>query len=497
MPGLLRGGGPLVPPARAARLKPFRTKLTIPRVVEKRAFRLPIVEAEVGVLPGPKTRMWTYGGEFPGPTIRRPSGQPTRARFTHRLPKEAGELTVHLHGAHNRSSEDGQPGGLTKRQPRSLYCDLSPRLTAAESGNDLLIRPGASRTYGYDFTENGNPERATMLWYHDHRLDRTGRNVWNGLAGMWILDDDVDAALPLPRGRREIPLLIADRSFDRHNQLTDPFGGHAPNDGVTGRYALVNGAVLPFHRVEGCRHRVRVLNASNFRTYNLALTRGVTFTQIGTEGGLMPAPLNRREVVVGPGERVDLIVDFSGVAGRDVELRSRRRPGAPNQRGAKTWNGPLMQFKVGRRVNDSTSVPALLRPLPDWVAEASREPQHDWRITIGSGFTPSWLINGRTFDPSYVDVRPTLGTTATWRLINETPVPHLIHPHHTSWYLLSRNGRPPPPFESCLKDTFYVGPEEEIVFAGKFSDHAGKYVIHCHMLDHEDHGLMSQFETVI
>ena len=301
--------------------------------------------------------MWTYGAEFPGPTIRCPSGRLTRARFTNRLPQEAGELTVHLHGGHNRSDEDGQPGGLTKRQPRSLYCDLPPRLKPAQAGNDLLIPPGASRTYEYDFTENGNPERATMLWYHDHRLDRTGRNVWNGLAGMWILDDDVDAALPLPRDRREIPLLIADRSFDRHNQLTDPFGGHAPNDGVTGRYALVNGAVLPFHRVEGCRHRLRVLNASNFRTYNLAMTEGVTFTQIGTEGGLMPAPIERREVVVGPGERVDLLVDFSAVSGRDVELRSLRRADTPNQRGAKTWNGLLMQFRVGRRVSDSTSVP--------------------------------------------------------------------------------------------------------------------------------------------
>ena len=493
---LLRRTSPFVAAARAAEPKPFRAELPIPRVLKGADLHLPMVEAEIPILPGRPTRMWTYGGDFPGPTIRRPSGERTNATFEHRLGKRAGELTVHLHGGHNRPEHDGQPGGLTKSQPTSLYCDLDRRLDPAVSGNDLLISPGEERRYTYDFTENGNPERATMLWYHDHRLDRTAQNVWNGLAGMWILEDEVEAALPLPRGRREIPLLIADRSFNSKNQLTHPFGGHAPFDGVTGRHVLVNGALLPHHRVEGCLHRLRVLNASNFRSYNLAFTKGVRFTQIGTEGGLMPAPLGRREVIIGPGERVDLLVDFADVAHRDVQLRSVRRPGGPNQRGAKTWDGPLMEFRVGRRVKDPASIPAELRPLPDWVAEADAEPRHDWRITVGSGLAPPWLFNGRTFDPSYADAQPKLGTIETWRVINETRVPHLIHPHHTSWYLLSRNGKRPPAFERCLKDTFYVGPNEEIVFAGKFSDYTGKYVIHCHMLDHEDHGLMSQFETV-
>lgn len=483
--------------AAAARKPRFGPKLPIPRVIAGDAINLPIVEAEIAVLPGPKTKMWTYGGDFPGPTIRRPVGERTLATFHNRLPSRAGEMTVHLHGAHNRSADDGQPGGLTPNLKRSLYCDISDRLSPDESGNDLLIPRGGKRTYAYDFVEDGAPERGAMHWYHDHRLDNTGRNVWMGLAGMWISDDDFDASLPLPRGSRDIPLMICDRSFNRRNQLTNPFGGvaHAPDDGVTGNLVLVNGAHLPHHEVNACRYRLRILNASNFRSYDLAM-RGAKLTQIGTEAGLMPKPLGRRKILIGPGERVDLIVDFSGAKHRDLVLESVRRAGGPDKLGSKTYSGPLMQFRVGRRIRDTTSIPAALRPLPAWVAEASTTPAKSWRISIGGGLSPPWLINGRTFDPSFVEHTARLGTVETWKLVNDTGVAHLLHIHHTDWYLLRRNGKPPAPWEDCLKETFFMDPGETLLVAGRFSDYAGKYVVHCHMLDHEDHGLMSQFETV-
>ena len=210
------------------RPRPFRAPLRIPRVLRGGRLRIPMREAAVQVLPGPKTRMWTYDGTFPGPTIRRRAGQRTEVTFEHRLGRKAGELTVHLHGGHNRSEFDGQPGGNTPSRRPSLYCRIPEGLSERASGNDLLIRPGGKRTYVYDLIEEGGPERAAFQWYHDHRLDRTAPNVWNGLAGMWIIDDDFDAALGLPAGARDIPLMIADRSFDRRNQLTDPFGNPAP-----------------------------------------------------------------------------------------------------------------------------------------------------------------------------------------------------------------------------------------------------------------------------
>ena len=497
-PAALRPGGPFVRRAIAAEPRPFRRRLPIPSEITTADIRLPMVEAEVPVLPGRPTRMWTYGGEFPGPTIRRPTGTTTRATFEHRLPGEAGDLTVHLHGGHNRSSEDGQPGGLTGELRRALYCDISPGLSARESGNELLIPPGGERTYTYETVEDGGPERAATHWYHDHRLERTARNVWRGLAGLWIAEDDFDLSLPLPRGEREIPLVIADRSFDRRNRLTDPFSAvaGAPNDGVTGRFALVNGAVLPRHKVHACRHRLRVLNASSFRSYDLVMD-GARMVQIGTDAGLMPRPLRRRRILLGPGERVDLVVDFGRSANRDVVLRSVARPGDSKPLGRKTWNGALMQFRVGRRIPDSTSIPAALRPIPVWVVEARGEFDKEWRVSISTGsLRPRWLINGRAFDPSFVEHSPRLGTVETWRLVNKTKVPHLMHPHHTDWYMLSRNGRRPPPHEACLKETFFLDPGEFVTIAGRFSDYAGKYVLHCHMLDHEDHGLMSQFETV-
>src|SRR5581483_6183112 len=181
--------------------------------------------------------------------------------------------------------------------------------------------------YTYPLTEDGaDPERAAFQWYHDHRCSLTARNVWRGLAGMFIIDDDVERALPLPRGGRDIPLMIADRTFDRHNQLTNPFGagGHPPDDGVSGRRVLVNGAHRPHHAVDACRYRLRILNASHFRSYNLELSNGRPLTQIAGDSGLLPAPVERRRILVGPAERVEVVADFGHDAGRSVVLRSVR-----------------------------------------------------------------------------------------------------------------------------------------------------------------------------
>ena len=244
------------------------------------------------------------------------------------------------------------------------------------------------------------------------------------------------------------------------------------------------------------RYRLRILNASNFRSYNVALTGGTAMVQIATEAGLMPKPLKRRRILLGPGERIEVIVDFATARGERVRLVSERRS-RPDALGSRTFKGALMEFRVeDRRRVDSTSIPQELRPLPAWVAEASAAVEHSWQVAVGGGIRPRWLINGRAFDPAYVDARPELGSVVTWELHNRTAVAHLMHLHHTDWYMLSRNGRPPRPWERSLKETFFLDPGERVVVAGKLSDYTGKYVVHCHMLDHEDHGLMSQFEVV-
>ena len=499
------GGGPLpfgpeAPEALAA--VPFRTPLPIPRELSDDHIELPIREAEAQILPGRATKLWTFGGTFPGPTIRRRAGQRTRVSFHHDLPAAAGELSIHLHGGHNRTQYDGQPGGLTKRQPISDFCRIPAGLSARESGNDLLLEPGRSKTYVYDLIEDGRPERAAFQWYHDHRLDRTAPHSWRGLAGMWIVDDELEDSLPLPRGERDVPLMIADREFDRDNQLTDPFGAglQPPADGIAGHRILVNGAFMPHHRVGARRYRLRILNVSQLRSYNLFLSNGAHFLQIGSDSGLMPRPVRREEILIGPAERVEVVVDFAAAAGESVELRSRSHRGR-NPAGARSYVGALMQFRVGReRLPDRTRVPRRLRPLPEWAQKAKKrrhgKPDHRWEVTVGGLFKTTWLINGRTFNPARADAFPKLNTTAVWEILNRTSVAHVVHLHHSDWYLLSRGDKRPPPWEECLKETFFVFPGERIRVAGRFTDYTGKVAIHCHMFDHEDHGLMSQFEVV-
>lgn len=502
----LRGGASgLLPfvdgPSQALAAVPFRARLPIPRELSGARIHIPIREAEAQILPGRKTKLWTYGGTFPGPTVRRRAGQRTEVSFHHELPASAGELSVHLHGGHNRTQFDGQPGGLTKSQPISYFCHIPRGLSSRQSGNDLLLAPGESKTYVYDLIEDGRPERGAFQWYHDHRLDRTAPHSWRGLAGMWIVDDELEESLPLPAGDRDIPLMITDRGFDRHNQLTDPFKGQRPPaDGISSPTILVNGVFMPHHEVGARRYRLRILNVSQFRSYNLQLSNGAAMVQIGSDSGLMPKPVGRREILIGPAERVEVIVDFANARGESVELRSGAH-GGRNPEGSRAYVGALMQFRVGRdRLADRTRVPRRLRPLPEWAVKARRradhKPDHSWEVSIGGLFKTTWLINGKTFNPARADAFPKLGTTEVWEIRNRTGVAHMMHLHHNDWYLLSRDGRPPPPWEDCLKETFFVYPGERILVAGHFADYTGKYVIHCHMFDHEDHGLMTQFEVV-
>ena len=263
----------------------FSHPLLFPPVNTNANVSVGIDEGCVQILDGPCTNMWTYGGTYPGLTIRRPTGQRTYVTFTNNLGPGAGEMTIHNHGNHSSAANDGQP-------------------------DTLLIPTGGSRTYTYEGIEEGNDQRGKMQFYHDHRMDVTGRNVWMGLTGLYIVDDPADPST-LPSGEFDLPLAIADRQFDVKNQIPYMFN---PN-GVTGDKFLVNGVYQPYLEVGDRKYRFRILNASNFRTYFLELSSGDSFIQIGTESGLLPVPVTRTGMRMGPAERLDVVVNFAGELG--------------------------------------------------------------------------------------------------------------------------------------------------------------------------------------
>ena len=391
--------------------------------------------------------MWTYGGTYPGLTIRRPTGQSTYVTFTNNLGQEAGEMTIHNHGNHSTADNDGQP-------------------------DTLLIATGGSRTYTYEGTEEGDNQRGKMQFYHDHRMDVTGRNVWMGLTGMYIVDDPADPPT-LPSGDFDLPLTIADRQFDAKNQIPYVFN---PN-GVTGDKFLVNGVYQPYLEVGDRKYRFRILNASNFRTYFLELSSGDSFIQIGTESGLLPAPVTRTGMRIGPAERLDVVADFAGKLGQNIYL-------------VDTLTGTqMLEFRVTQDVTDDSSIPAALRPLPD-IGEPTLT--RNWSFDQTAGH---WTINGLRFDPNRVDARPVLGTTEKWVFTNPTGQAHTVHIHDVSQQCVSRNGSACYSYET-MKETWYLAPGEVLEVKLKFTDHIGMYMLHCHMLEHEDDGMMTQFEVV-
>lgn len=434
----------------------FATALKIPPVLTDQDIEIDIAQSQQQILPGDTTTMWTYNGSFPGPIIRRPTGVPTNVTFTNNLPASAGSLSVHHHGTQASEQDDGQP---------SRY----------------LIDPGERRTYTYPGIDNGRPERAAPQWYHDHRDMVTGRNVWMGLVGAFIYDDPFEQSLDLPQGEFDVPLLVADREFDAENQIPYTF----VSGGTFGDVILVNGVPQPFHEVGDRRYRLRLYNVSNRRDYRFALSNGQPITQIGTDSGLLPEPVSRPSILLGPAERADVIIDFAGHLGEDIVLQNLDARFGPGER-----DSEVMQFRVTRDVTDDSSpVPDTLRPV---FATDPPVATRTWDLDQSGGV---WTINGKPFDPARVDAAPVLGTTERWIFRNPTSLPHLAHVHLGDQKLVSRNGEPPAAHER-VKETWYLAPGDEVVIDIKFTDHLGTFVFHCHVLEHEDRSMMSQFRTV-
>ncbi|MEU0029790.1 multicopper oxidase domain-containing protein [Streptomyces sp. NPDC006335] len=480
--------------------RPYTVPLPIPPVLEPAATsrfadRYEITQRQVSaeILPGIRTRLWTYDGTFPGPTIESRRGRPITVAHRNELPVPT---VVHLHGGRTPAASDGYPTDLVLPHD---WPDPARHHHRHQGGAHAMFDPRAviSRTTReYTFPMN---QRAAMLWYHDHRMDFTAPAIWRGLAGMHIIRDGVEDALDLPRGEHELPLMIADRAFAADGSLAYPSLDPALRDrpgvratyaaGVLGDVILVNGAPWPIHEVAASRYRLRLLNASNARHYELqAVTddgHRLDLVQIGADQGLLAAPVVHTTLPIAPAERYDVVVDFAGLpVGSRVRLINRLGTGRTRE---------VMAFRITRRVREDTRIPDLLAAdLPTWRrSEATAVRDFAFRagqMQHGRG----WVIGGRAFDPLRTDVRTRLGATEVWRFVAD--VHHPIHLHLVGFRVLARGGRAPLPHDAGLKDTISLRPGESAEILTRFDGYRGRYLFHCHNAEHEDMGMMANLE---
>ena len=417
-------------------------------------------EAELEIVPGHATTIWGYQGLYPGPTLR---VRRNRTAIIHQTNRLATHTVVHLHGGRTPAESDG---------------------FATE-----MVAPGESRTYMYP-----NRQRAATLWYHDHAMDRTGENIYRGLAGFYIIQDDEELALPLPKDEFDVPIILQDRTFGPDGSLRYDTNGHR---GFEGKVMLVNGVPWPRMDVSTRKYRFRILNGSNARLFNLALSNGAAFTLIGTDGGLLSEPITIKTLPLAMAERADVVVDFSQVAvGTNLFLLNTRE---------KDELAQLMRFDVVRREADNSTLPPRLSD-PGFLVRPTTANARTWTLRASFNFREGpppiiWTINGQRFDPDRADAKIPLGETEIWRFRNEAGLrffgrPHPAHVHLAHFQILERNGKSPLLHERGWKDTVSLEAGEDALVLIRFEQFRGRYMLHCHNLEHEDHAMMSRFDVI-
>jgi spore coat protein A len=436
-------------------------------------------------------RLWTYNGSWPGPTFETRSRHELSIEWANELPgRHFLPIDHRLHGA-----EMDQP------EVRAVVHVHGARVPPEADGYpEVWCTPGKSLTYHYP-----NEQEAAMLWYHDHAMGINRLNIYAGLLGVFLVRDAVEDALNLPNGPYEIPLVVCDRLLLQDGQLSYPDSG-TPGEPwvpeVFGDVMLVNGKAFPYLEVEPRRYRFRVLNASNSRFYDFGLSNGQEFHQIGTDQGLLPAPVPIKRFFLAPGERADIVIDFRDHAGEQITLN----------------NGAIqpLQFRVGKqKVSDSSSLPSVLRPVPK-IAEASAI--NTRLLTIDEykgahGETTRMLLNKTPWHHPVTE-RPVLNTVEIWSIVNPTDDSHPIHLHMVRFQILDRRkydtftfmttgelrytspAIPPDPHEAGWKDTVQAHSEMVTRIIIRFEGYVGRYVWHCHVLEHEDNEMMRPYEVV-
>jgi spore coat protein A len=533
-----------VPFRSSVQLARYVDPLPIPPVLHAAGGNGEIIEIEMSAFQQkvhrdlPPTMVWGYNGSWPGPTIDARRGRPLKINWVSKLP--AAHLfpidhsihgaesalppvrnVAHVHGACALPDDDGYPEAWFTAH--------------GEHGAKFNPRPSCYP----------NCQPSTTLWYHDHCLGITRLNVYAGLAGFYLIRDEAEDGLNLPRGEFEIPLMLQDRLFHRDGSLYYPKVVNGPQEHPIwiqeffGDINCVNGKAMPFLEVEPRRYRFRILNAANARFYHLRLYNTDSagkilnesfdvpaFNQIGTDGGLLPVSLELRYLLIAPGERFDVIIDFSEYAGKSLSLINDAP--APYNMGGQYVPSEMMLFKVTKSLNgkDGSSVPDALLPFePLLPTPVMRE-----RLLLVSekerpsdGYVITGLLGGaRWHEPITED--PKAGSTEIWSFVNTTGDVHPLHVHLVQFQVLNRQafnveiyqqtgklvfvGRPMAPEGNerpAHKDTVkaYPGYVTRVIMRFDLPDGVtvtpGQeflYVWHCHILEHEDNEMMRPYKVI-
>jgi FtsP/CotA-like multicopper oxidase with cupredoxin domain len=426
---------------------------TLPHTVEVTITAAP---TRLSLVPDTMSAVYAYNGRIPGPLLEVHEGDKVIIHFHNHLPEPT---TIHWHGLHIPAASDGSP----------FY----------------LVQPG--RQYDYIFT--AQPGSAGTYWYHPHPHHSTGSQIARGLFGAMIVRAASDPLPPLP----EKLLILSDNrlSPDGSIDFSDPHSAQGLVDEVNGREGsvlFVNGQVMPAISIRsGEVQRWRIINASASRVYRLAIP-GQTLLHVGNDGGLFERPVERPEIVIANSERVEVLVRGTGAPGSRTTLQALPYDRYVPQTRPTDWNVARdllsLEYTAEPPIAPIT-VPAQLRSIPALdPAKATRTRV----IAFSQG-----LINGRTMDMNRVDVSAKLGATEIWQIENLVGMDHPFHLHGFQFQVLDRNGVPEP-FRSW-KDTVNVPKHESVRIIVRFDDFPGKWMFHCHILDHEDHGMMGVLEV--
>ena len=453
-----------------------------------RHYRLRMATGEHDLLAGVRTATWGYNGSYLGPTIRIARQEPVHIHLENALDQST---TTHWHGAHVSGDMDGGP--------------------------QLLIDPGDH--YDYHFALE---QPAATLWYHPHPNTRAGPHVYGGLAGLLLVDDGVDEELGLPHtyGVDDIPVIIQDRRFHPNGQLA--YMTRAGDVmGMKGDHILVNGREQPYCSVPAQWVRFRILNASNARVYNLEFNDRRDFYVVASDAGFLAAPVSTKQFLIAPAERIEILVNLTHDLGRNMVLQSNSRAVVPllssNPMDSDALDHSafdLLQLRVGAATGRPGRLPDKLVEIPrlqadgthrrftlqNMVAGAMAMPavlrNGPGGMSMGIGGKKLFSINHEFMDMHTINFPIRRGSTEIWEVINQSHMAHPFHYHSTSFQILSRNGVPPPDYERGWKDTVLVRRGEHLRLVAPFHQPAGihhPYMYHCHILEHEDNGMMGQF----